>query len=370
MIVFDNIKSFNNNFKPVVLPNLKYSELQTNFVSNYVVNQFQEIKIPTQSIKFSDITNFNSLVNGKSVVDASKLKYSTGLYPYYDRLDILLDENSTYDDINEVLENINVDHYWFDNSIPSKEMLLQGRVISWNLKSSTNIQLSIRLPKFITDFEYNVSNINTDSRLSYEYDLYPKTSDSENLNFMSDIVFADQVLNWEWAPGLESRVALNIEYEKIPGQSYLLNFEYIMGYILDERINFEYKNVYITDSLLNWEYNIEEISRFGKLQIEYMYGLESLEDLNLEYLAQYSSQLNFETLLFANYEKDINYEFVKVLAGDVNINYEYKNVYVVDELINYEVYTDIDKSFPLNYEYYNDVTFRKLNFEFKKCLYR
>ena len=116
---------------------------------------------------------------------------------------------------------------------------------------------------------------------------------------------------------------------------------------------------------LNLEMQMDEISKFGKLQLEYLYGLESIEPINFEITTEFSGHLNFQTLIFAQTFNNINFEFVKVQIDNDKLNYEYKSVFETNDSLSLESYTEIWKDYNLNNEYYIDKTDRKLNFEYK-----
>lgn len=351
--------SFNNNYRNKKDINFSYSE--DFFFNNLLekkVDEFQDFKL-----NFSDSFEFVNLFNEQYVLKDEKLYFSKGIFPYYENMNLLTGD-STYADFVDKLQNLNVDSYWFDNSIPSKDVLIQSRVISYNTDQS-NVQFSLRLPIYSLDFEYNINKFNRSFEFNNEFNYFPKTEDTQGLNFGSDIVFSTNVLNWEWSPGKSMNVSQNFEFSKIPGQIYLTNFEFFMGFYYEKVTNFEYKNIYIIDNNLNLEMQMDEISKFGKLQLEYLYGLESIEPINFETTTEFSGHLNFQTLVFAQTFNNINFEFVKVQIDNDKLNYEYKSVFETVSEINFESYIEIWKDYNLNNEYYIDKTDRKLNFEYK-----
>lgn len=351
--------SFNNNYQNKKDVNFSYSE-------DFFFNSLLEKKVdesPDFKLNFSDSFEFINLYNNQHVLKDEKLYFSKGIFPYYENLNLLIGD-STYADFVDKLQNLNIDSYWFDNSIPSKDVLIQSRVISYNTDQS-NVQFSLRLPIYSLDFEYIINKFNRSFEFNNEFNYFPKTEDTQGLNFGSDIVFSTNVLNWEWAPGKSMNVSQNFEFSKIPGQIYLTNFEFFMGFYYEKVTNFEYKNIYILNDNLNIEMQMDEISRFGKLQLEYLYGLESIEPINFETTTEFSGHLNFQTLVFAQTFNNINFEFVKVQIDNDKLNYEYKSVFETVSEINFESYIEIWKDYNLNNEYYIDKTDRKLNFEYK-----
>ncbi len=351
--------SFNNNYQNKKDMKFSYSE-------DFFFNNLLEKKIDEShdfNLIFSDSFEFINLYNNQHILKDEKLYFSKGIFPYYENLNLLTGD-STYADFVGKLQNLNVDSYWFDNSIPSKDVLIQSRVISYNTEQS-NVQFSLRLPIYSLDFEYNINKFNRSFEFNNEFNYFPKTEDVQGLNFGSDVVFSTNVLNWEWSPGKSMNVSQNFEYSKIPGQIYLTNFEFFMGFYYEKVTNFEYKNIYILNSNLSIEMQMDEISRFGKLQLEYLYGLESIDPINFETITEFSGHLNFQTLIFAQTFNNINFEFVKVQIDNDKLNYEYKSVFETVNEVNFESYIEIWKDYNLNNEYYIDKTDRKLNFEYK-----
>ena len=356
--------SFNNNFKND--NNQKETKLHysVDYGFNNKKDEIETIVVSDFTLHYSNHFDFFNSYSNENVLDESKLHFSTGIFPYYENIHLLLDEFSTYDDFVSKIENPNVEGYWFDNSVPSRNVLIQSKLISYGNKQS-NVQFSFRLPVYSMDFEYTVENFDVSTILNNEYDFFPLTENVNSLNFMTDVVFATNILNWEWSPGAISNVALNFEYEKIPGQVYPLNLEYIMSFLDTKYLQFENKVVFETNETLNLEMGMDEISRFGKLQLEYMYGLQDIPELSLEYNSDFSGHLNLQTLVFANTYSNANFEFVKVLPGDIVTNFEYKSIFIDTENINFESYTEIWKDYIFNTEFYIDKTDRKLNFEYK-----
>ena len=351
--------SFNNNYRNK--KDIKFSYSEDFFFNNLLEKKADELQ--DFKLNFSDSFEFVNLFNEQYVLKDEKLYFSKGIFPYYENMNLLTGD-STYADFVDKLQNLNVDSYWFDNSIPSKDVLIQSRVISYNTDQS-NVQFSLRLPIYSLGFEYNINKFNRSFEFNNEFNYFPKTEDTQGLNFGSDIVFSTNVLNWEWSPGKSMNVSQNFEYTKIPGQIYLTNFEFFMGFYFEKVTNFEYKNIYVLNSNLNIEMQMDEISRFGKLQLEYLYGLESIDSINFETITEFSGHLNFQTLIFAQTFNNINFEFVKVQIDNDKLNYEYKSVFETFIEVNFESYIEIWKDYNLNNEYYIDKTDRKLNFEYK-----
>lgn len=356
--------SFNNNYQ-----NKKQKESKLQYSVDYGFNNKKKDEIETLilsdfNLQYSNHFNFFNSYNNDNVLDESKLHFSAGIFPYYENIHLLLDDSSTYDDFVSKLQNLNVEGYWFDNSTPSRNVLIQSKIISWGTEQS-NIQFSFRLPIYAMDFEYTVENFTDSIKFNNEYNLFPLTEGIDSLSFMTDVVFATNVLNWEWAPGAISNVSLDYEYSKIPGQIYPLNLEFIMSFLDTKYLQFENKVVFMSDETLNLEMGMDEVSRFGKLQLEYLYGLEDIPELSLEFITEYSGHLDFQTLVFAQTHSNVNFEFVKVLPGYIDYNFEYKSIFIDTKNINFESYTEIWKDYKLNTEFYIDRIDRKLNFEYK-----
>ena len=354
--------SFTNSYKN---RKLLLSFSSTNFFS--FESEIKEIIDTSKNFKlaYSETSNFVNLFNGNTTVQDSQIYFSTGIFPYYENINLLdPTSGSVFSDFSSKLENTNVQGYWFDNSVPSKNIFLQSKVISYNT-NDVPIQLSFRLPIYKMEFEYGVNRFNVSNNLSSEFNIFPKQDDTDNLNFVSDVVFSNNTLNWEWAPGLPSNVAANMEYNKVPGQVYLSNFEFYMGFYDNRAINYEFKNVYNDNKSLNIEMGMGDVSLFNKLQIEFFYGKELIDGLNFEITSEYSGHMNFQTLLFAPFNSIANFEYVKVKSGDTNINLEYKNVYIDNYTVNLESYSEINKDYETNYEFYIDKINRYLDFEFK-----
>lgn len=338
--------------------NIKFSDFNVFDIQEQIEEQYQ-----TRNIVFSEFIDFTNLVVKNSNISQDKVHFSKGLFPYYENINLLLGP-STYEDFTLVLNNPNTEGYVFDNSVPSREVILQSKVISAGIYDN-NIQFSLRFPYYQALFEYNVENINSDFGFNQEFKIYPKTSDTDSLNFALDTVFAKDTLNWEWSPGEELKVSSNIEYSKTPDTISLMNYQYAYMFIEDRKINLEYKNVINEGRPLNIEHDLSDISYYGKLDMEFFYGLEELNPLSFENSTEFSSHFNYQTLVFAPTKYDLNFEFVPSKEDSETVNYEFKNVYETSDIVNIESYIEIYKDYPLQSEFFVDKVNKKINFEFK-----
>ena len=209
---------------------IKFSD----FIYFDIQDQVDE-QLKTRNIVFSESIDFTNLMIKNSNISQDKVHFSKGLFPYYENINLLL-ESSTYEDFVGVLNNPNTEGYIFDNSVPSREVILQSKVISAGINDN-NIQFSLRFPYYQALFEYNVENINTDFNFNQEFKVFPKTPDTDKLNFALDTVFAKDTLNWEWSPGEELKVSSNIEFGKTPDTITLMNYQYAYMFIEDRKLN-------------------------------------------------------------------------------------------------------------------------------------
>ena len=376
--------SFNNNYVPSkpefnlatsseyfsLYNNLKNSKSKlivfsdfSNFDNSEKTDLQSIIGNDSRNLFFCEPFNFTNLISTNTSIPASKVHFSTGLFPYYENINLLL-EPSTYADLDAVIENRNVEGYWFDSSIPSRNVILQTKVISLGV-AENNVQFSLRFPIYPISFEYTVGNINTDYYNNLEFKIFPLTPDVDNLNFGFDTVFAKDTLNWEWSPGEELKVSSNFEFGKTPDTISLMNYQYAYMFIEDRKLNIEYKNVINENSPINFEHDLSEISYFHKLGYEFYYGMQDLAPLNLETSTEYSGHFNYQTLVFAGTKRNLDFEFVPSEEGTETIELEYKNIYVDTYSVDLESYTEIEKDYPLQTEFFIDKIDRKLDFEYK-----
>ncbi len=352
--------SFNNNYK-----NRKFERLYFSNFSIFDSGKYSDeiLSSPKINVKYSDFVNFSNLGKLKKSLNTDNLKFSKGLFPYYDNINLLIGE-STYTDLDSVIGNLGVQGYLFDNSIPSRELILQSKVIASGVHDNF-IQMSYRFPAYPINFEHNITNIMTSIPLNTELNFFPKLEDNSELNFATDVIFADNTLNWEWSPGAPLNSALIIEFGKTPDTIYLMNYQYAYMFIENRSLNLEYNYVYKDTYNLNLELNLDEVSRFGKLQLEYLYGQQSIEPINFEAISEFSGHFNYQTLVFAGTSRNLTFEYVPSKITEEHINYEYQTVVIDDYGINVESYTEINTDYIINHEFFVDEVDKRLQFEFK-----
>ena len=100
--------SFNNNYQ-----NKKQKESKLQYSVDYGFNNKKKDEIETLilsdfNLQYSNHFDFFNSYNNDNVLDESKLRFSAGIFPYYENIHLLLDDSSTYDDFFFKLHKLNV----------------------------------------------------------------------------------------------------------------------------------------------------------------------------------------------------------------------------------------------------------------------
>jgi len=352
---------------------------------------YSSIQRRTINVVYSPVYSYNS--NANAILSKPTLSYSSGTVPYEEVVIELNREDSTYEDIVNMLSNIDtIGYYWFDSSIPSYKQKLQAFVVPTDTIND-NWQFSIQFPYIDTNIEFEVVEVSKQYDVSLELDFYPPVIDTYINNIEFTTSFYDYIITLEWGTGVPTTYGISVETEVLPDWLNITSTEFVVGLDTDIDINFEsslkpslhamcdieydmlyttlysklnieFMHVYIDDYTVNFEHNMPLESN-NLLTLEYVGRVSNNVNINLEYIfsyeAMYNTNIEFTNIVIDNYTIDIEADIRTAVSryidteffvstADKRVNIEWARVY-------HEVYTtDIEYDTEINKAIVLDIT--------------
>lgn len=353
----ESVNFFNNKF-------IKEEDYIFNFAkSEFNNNIIKKDKENLYSFNFSKEMTFSNIV---SVHEIFAPKFSTGIFPFTEKFQMLVGDKFTVKEIKETIENENINSYWFDNSVPSHIETLQAKVIPWG-NNADFIQIAYKFPIYETSFEFNIVNLNKDYSLNTGFNFFPKTPIDEITNFEFKTGFTAYDLTFQWSRGNETITSVNIELEKEPCQVYPLHLEFMNIWNNKSLLYIEFSAGYEYKSALNLEFD-DYITSIGKVNFEFSGGYKLLDDINFEFLRDKGTvnPITLEYLSKQNIKNLINIEAISVYNTMDNINMQFRRVYNSIESISMEYFSPIYKDYNLGIESQISSISKSTNIEFTK----
>lgn len=353
---------FNNNawYKQVIANKVKFGE-DFNFDNSYVNTAFGSDNRFDSKITFSNSINFHNNYFGKTY----QPNFSSGIFPFTEYIGAISNEEYTYEVLDSLIENRNATSYWFDNSVPSRDDYFQTKVIAWGYKSH-DYQLSMRMPSYPLNFEFQVPNMWIEPKQNFELNFFPLTDEDFKLNLETNYISDQYTLDVQFGKGYAYTYGLNLETNIAEfGQwNNLLKFEFERVYKTHYNLNLETNYVYTSDNLINLEINPSDLGYYYKTNFELAVNYAGEFELPLEFETGFGNVINFETTVHlpTNYNLDFELERVYLTTDDLNL--ETQIVYHTNENLNAELIVEtLNKHYENNLELFVNEVPKHLNFE-------
>lgn len=359
-----NISVFNNNIKK----HNRLSDIDLLFSSEYEflshLEKGKSTNTPKIIISFSEVEFFNSRVTNK--ITKTELDFSKGYLEIENSIHKLADSSTTYDDIKDDIVNETIEYNWFDNSVLSRLIPEQLRVIPWGYNID-NFQLSYNFPEYIISFEFEANRLDKYIPLNTELNFFPPIEEKPFIDIEFDTRYYTFELPFEFARGYSFSVLTNIELEKLEGQVYPLTFDFNKKTLKDYTTNLEYKRVYNENNITNIECDMFT-SLYPYLNFEYrrVYNNDGTLDFELYRTTFHNELLSFENLTSAENKRILSVEYIKEFIIDEIFNFEFINYYPLIEYLDLEldIYPMVD-SF-INFETAITSGYKHLDLEYRR----
>ena len=307
------------------------SSQQFKFDSNYFMSQSDYIS--QYNLQASATQEFNN--SKEKVVKLPELIPSSGIFPFSDMLGYMASDGTSYEDIESVIGDLTKEYYWFDNSVPNKDHLLQTRLVPVTTDQN-NMMFSIRSPRVYGQLEFNISGINSFVTTNIEFDTYDS-------NFTTP---------FEYWISEEKIGSCDYELDIVPGFSYLSNLELSVGKPLYDNINLEIDFVFTETMPTDLEIDVSGINVSLSMPFEFLgyMDMDTILDLELE-IDGYVRRAELETFISVETDRPINLETQMVWHTEALTNIEASTRFEIRPNIGIEMYPILTENLPTSLEF-------------------